>query len=119
MSLAISALCREQLAPTARCVVVPGGLGVLRDVDALEPDLCIAHRRETVNQRRSAGAQRLDLGATQDHASLKSVLNEVVVIGLAVSRNDLQTLLLGHGRHPFRQVMYAPHARSSRRRLSV
>src|SRR5450631_3535641 len=49
-------LVQEQLAPTPRRMVVPGGLGVFRYVHPFEPDLPIANRRKTVNQRGPARA---------------------------------------------------------------
>src|SRR5674476_967568 len=81
-------LVQEQLAPATGRVVVPGALGVLGDVHALEPDLPVAHRREPVKQRGPARPQGLDLGPAQDHAGLERVLDQIVVVGLAVARNN-------------------------------
>src|SRR5674476_654042 len=93
-------LVQEQLAPATRRVVVPGPLGVLGDVHALEPDLPVTHGRETVKQRRPARAQRLDLGAAQHHAGLEGLFDQIVVVRLAIARHHLLALLLGHRRHP-------------------
>src|SRR3954447_7024620 len=88
----------QQFALAPGSVVGTGALGVLRDVDALEPCLAVVDLDEAVDQGRPAGAQRLHLGADEDQSGLVGVLDAVVVPRLAVLRNQLAPLLLGHGR---------------------
>jgi hypothetical protein len=55
------------------------GLGVLRDVYLVQPDLLVLYVGEPVDERGAAGPQRLDLGADEDDAGLPAVLEVVVV----------------------------------------
>src|SRR3954452_6659183 len=86
----------QQLAHPARLVVGPGALGVLGDVHAVQEDFAVALVTERVDQRRTAGPQRLDLGAGQRHAGLDGVEDRVVVARLAVRGHDLAPLLPWH-----------------------
>src|SRR6478736_3982684 len=87
---------QEQLALAAGGVVVPRAVEVLGDVDVLEVELVAGEHREAVDQRRPPHPQRLDLGAGEHDAGLEGVVDEVVVSGLAVARDERPPLLLGH-----------------------
>src|SRR6476661_3727083 len=87
---------QEQLALAPRGVVVPRAVEVLGDVDVLEVELVAREHREAVDQGGAPHPQRLHLGAGQDDACLEGVVDEVVVAGLAVARNERPPLLLRH-----------------------
>ena len=87
---------QQQLAPAADLVVGPGPLGVRRDVHLVQEHLTVLDLGEAVDERRPAGAQRLDLGALEDDAGLVGVLDVVVVARLLVLRDELAPRLLGH-----------------------
>ena len=91
---------QQQLALAPRLVVGPGALGVLRDVHAGQPHLAVADVREAVDQRGVPRAQRLDLGAGEHQPGLVDVVDVVVVARLAVLRDQLAALLLGHQPRP-------------------
>ncbi|MNW59886.1 hypothetical protein D3C74_378390 [compost metagenome] len=88
---------QQELALAPRGVVVPRALGVLLDVDVLEPRLTAVDRDVAVEKRRPALPQRLDLGAAQHQSRLEHVQDEVVMPGLAVAGDDLAASLLRHG----------------------
>src|SRR5207237_1077641 len=72
----------------ARVGVLARALLVRGNVDVLEPGLALAHAREAVGQRDLAGPHRLDLGPGQDDAGLNRLVDEVVVEGAPVGRDD-------------------------------
>jgi hypothetical protein len=83
-------------------VVLAGGGGVGRDVDVVQPQLAVADEGVAVLELGPALAQRLDLGALQDHPGLE-LLEELEAEGRLPVGGDvagcrlLLPALLGHG----------------------
>jgi hypothetical protein len=67
-----------------------------RDVHVEQPHLAVVDLGEAVHERGSTRAQRLHLGADQNHAGLVGRLDVVVVPRLLVLRDDLGALLACH-----------------------
>ena len=86
----------QQFALPPWAVIGPGAIGVLGDVHALEPEFVAVEAGPAIDQRRPSHPQSLDLGAHEDESGLEGVLNEVVVPGLPVARDELSSLFFGH-----------------------
>src|SRR4051795_2683662 len=65
---------QQELARPPRLVVGPRPLVVLRDVRVLQPHLAVLDVRIGIDERRTASAQRLHLGAGQYQARLDDIL---------------------------------------------
>src|SRR3954452_23192909 len=89
-------LVEQQLAATTGGMVGPRALRVLRDVDAVQPDLVAVDLGEAVHQGGAALSKGLHLGPHEHEAGLPRVLHVVVVSRLAVLRDHLAPLLLRH-----------------------
>ena len=87
----------EQLAGPVGLVVRAVALPVLRDVQADEPGLALAHLRIGVLQRRLAVAERLDFGPGQHEPGLDLVGEVVVVPRAPVVDDQLFSSGLRHG----------------------
>src|SRR5215813_2743450 len=86
----------KQLTGSARIMVGPGALRVLRNVHVVQPNLVVADLAEPVGERRPSRAQRLHLGAGEHQPRFVGVLDGVVVPGSPVPGDDLRALLGSH-----------------------
>src|ERR671927_247708 len=86
----------EHLALATRGVVRPGALRVLGDVHVLQPHLAVVDGGEAVDERGTAGAQALHLGAGEHQAHLVGVEDRVVVPRLLVLGDELPPLFTRH-----------------------
>ena len=79
-------------------------VAVRADVAVVENHLILVHAGETVLEIHSPFAHRLYLGPLQNHASFESLVNAVVVEGLAVRGHHLFSLFgfggVTHGHRP-------------------
>jgi len=78
-------------------VVLAVPLHVLRDVEAVEPRLAVAHLRVRLLQRRLPGAEGLHLRPREHEPGLDPVEEVVLVPRAAVVDDQLLSLLPGHG----------------------
>ena len=69
----------------------------VKAVGLLDKALAALDLGPAVDQRRPAGAQRLDLRAGQHDARLEGVVDVEVVPSFPVRRDELASRLLGHG----------------------
>src|SRR5262245_15417379 len=88
---------QQELSRATRLVVGPGSLGVLRDVDVVQPHLTVLDSGIPVNERGPPLAQRLDLGTGEHEARLEGVLDVVVVARAPVLGDESSPFLAWHG----------------------
>src|SRR3954453_2308976 len=87
---------QQQLSPAPRAVVEPAGLGVLRDVHAVQPDLPVLDSGESADEGRPSGTERLHLHTLEHDPRLPGLAQLVVMGSLAVARDDGLSLWLLH-----------------------
>src|SRR5712664_2304831 len=77
-------------------MVRPRSLGVLRDMNVMQPDFPVRDQCEPIGKRSTARAQRFHLGTGERDTRLEGVLDRVVVPGPPVRGDDLVSLLACH-----------------------
>lgn len=87
------ALVHEQLAYTQRIFIEDIALFIGADMASVEEELTVFDNAEAILQIDCALAQGFDLCAEELNACFVSILDKIVVPGLAVQRNDLCAFL--------------------------
>ena len=85
---------QQQLPRAERLMVHDITVAVWTDVAMVQENLSVIDRRIAVLEIDATVAERFDLGPSQHDTGFQLFLDEVVVIGLAISRNDLVLILL-------------------------
>jgi hypothetical protein len=87
---------KKELANSVRIHVGPVGLLIWRNVKAVQPHLPLLDSREGIIESEFAGAERLHLGALENHARLIGIEDFVLVTGLPVPTHDVAAVFLFH-----------------------
>ena len=78
----------QQPAVANRIVVLAVAVRIMADVSVEQPELAISSQRISVLQINASIASRFDFGADQLYSGFVGFEDVIVVIGLAICRND-------------------------------
>src|SRR5690606_34254504 len=93
----------EEFARARRLVVPPIAVRVRAHVHVVQEDLAVLDAGEAILEVEPSLADRLDLGAREDDARLKGLLNVVVVTGFPIGGNHF---LLAHASLPPCRILH-------------
>ena len=89
---------QQELTFAARRVIRPRTPHVRSDVHGIHPHFAVVDIAVAINERRAALAQRLHLGALEDHAGFPRRIDVVVVARLFIRGDELLFSLRRYGR---------------------